>query len=62
MTTPNVEFNKFFNMKPGELRDKDHKFEFNPTEFEKFVERMSANKYDCIIKELKYPNPSRITG
>jgi hypothetical protein len=34
ITTPNREFNKFFNMKAGEFRDLDHKFEFNPAEFE----------------------------
>lgn len=49
-------------MKQGEFRDSDHKFEFNPEEFEKFVESMSANKYDCVIRGLQYPNPSRITG
>lgn len=62
ITTPNIQFNKFFNMVQGELRDKDHKFEFNPEEFEKFVESMSTNQYDCVIRGLQYPNPSRITG
>lgn len=33
VTTPNIEFNKFFNMQPGQLRDADHKFEFNSAEF-----------------------------
>ena len=33
VTTPNIEFNKFFNMQPGQLRDADHKFEFNAAEF-----------------------------
>jgi hypothetical protein len=61
-TTPNREFNRFFNMKPGELRDSDHKFEFNPEEFERFVESVSGNRYDCAIKGLPYPNTSRIIG
>lgn len=62
ITTPNREFNKFFNMKAGEFRDLDHKFEFNPEEFEKFVESVAGNRYDCVIKGLPYPNTSRITG
>lgn len=62
ITTPNREFNKFFNMKAGEFRDLDHKFEFNPEEFEKFVESVASNRYDCVIKGLPYPNTSRITG
>lgn len=61
-TTPNREFNKFFKMKPGEMRDADHKFEFNQEEFEKFVESVSGNRYDCVIKGLPYPNTSRIIG
>lgn len=61
-TTPNRNFNRFFNMKAGEFRDVDHKFEFNPEEFEKFVESVATDRYDCIIKGLPYPNTSRITG
>lgn len=62
LTTPNREFNKFFNMTEGQMRDTDHKFEFDPSEFEQFVEKMSSSHYDCVIKGLKYPNPSRIVG
>ncbi len=47
-------------MKPGELRDADHKFEFNAAEFQKFIEQFS--NYDCQIRGLPYPNTQRIIG
>lgn len=37
ITTPNREFNRFFNMEQGQVRDADHKFEYDRNEFNDFV-------------------------
>jgi superfamily II DNA/RNA helicase len=37
MTTPNKDYNKFYNLEPGKLRHKDHRFEFTEKEFAEFV-------------------------
>jgi hypothetical protein len=40
VTTPNGEFNKLFNMKPGDFRHPDHKFEFTREEFKAYCEKI----------------------
>jgi hypothetical protein len=53
-------------MKQGELRDPDHKFEFNLHEFSDFVKDMlelsKPADYSYCIKGIEYPNAKRIIG
>lgn len=43
ITTPNAEFNKLFNMKPGEFRHPDHKFEFTREQFNDYCDNIVRN-------------------
>lgn len=36
MTTPNQEFNRIYGLRPGELRDPDHKFEWTRAKFQQW--------------------------
>lgn len=38
ITTPNQEFNVYFNFKVGQMRHLDHKFEWNRLEFQQFCD------------------------
>ena len=62
ITTPNRDFNKFFNMPEGELRDDDHKFEFTQAEFMIFAEKHRPHGYTVSVRGIEYPNPARIVG
>lgn len=39
ITTPNRSFNKFFNMLENDVRDPDHKFEFDCDEFAEYIDK-----------------------
>lgn len=43
ITTPNGEFNKLFNMKPGDFRHPDHKFEFTRQQFNDYCQDIVSN-------------------
>ena len=62
VTTPNKEFNKFFNLREDEVRDPDHKFEYNTAQFEEWVRTHSSELYEVEVSGVKYPNPARILG
>lgn len=63
ITTPNKQFNKFFNMRDDEFRDPDHKFEMTAEEFSAYIESHCANaEYDYEVGGIEYPNPLRIVG
>ena len=63
ITTPNKDFNKYFNMQPHEVRDPDHKFEFTQQDFHTYCNTWFSKVADNYIMELtgiEYPNPKRI--
>jgi len=47
ITTPNIEFNRFYNME-SPLRHIDHTFELNPVEFRTMIEECTAG-YACRV-------------
>ena len=65
VTTPNREFNQFFNLAPTELRDADHKFEYSAAQFRQWIDKhapAAGSGYDVEVGGIKYPNPQRIVG
>lgn len=49
LTTPNKEFNKWYEMDDGELRRDDHVFEFNPEQFKDFCNSIGSGfQHYCI--------------
>lgn len=53
MSTPNREYNVNWQMKEGEKRHKDHKFEFNSKEADDFIQGLSrAYGYDAVIDPI----------
>lgn len=53
ITTPNMEFNQFYNMGEGELRHEDHKFELTEEEFKSFIQSIdSVKNTHCVVKGI----------
>jgi small RNA 2'-O-methyltransferase len=57
LTTPNCNFNKLFNLEPGKFRHDDHKFEWNPSEFQDFCENICVRfpEYSVQIEGIGFP-------
>lgn len=61
LTTPNIEFNKFYDMKDGKLRRNDHRIEYTRDQFEAEVVRNLSESYhiehlDLIESSDEYEN------
>jgi 3' terminal RNA ribose 2'-O-methyltransferase Hen1 len=54
ITTPNVEYNALFeNLPPGELRHKDHRFEWTRSEFQDWARRVAERRrYDVCFQSI----------
>ncbi|TZG39546.1 methyltransferase domain-containing protein [Halomonas eurihalina] len=53
MTTPNREYNPLYDMEPGELRDADHKFEWDRARFREWVSGVAwRNGYRVTISGI----------
>jgi 3' terminal RNA ribose 2'-O-methyltransferase Hen1 len=54
VTTPNIEFNAtFVRMEPGQLRHRDHRFEWTRSEFVRWTQKICASfGYTCVITPI----------
>jgi hypothetical protein len=59
-TTPNREFNKFFNLEQGKFRHWDHKFEFDTEEFVVFCDRVALDVYNYTLISIPFPDIERL--
>ena len=59
-TTPNREFNKFFNLEQGKFRHWDHKFEFDTKEFVAFCNTVALDVYNYSMISIPFPDIDRL--
>ena len=60
VTTPNRDFNKFFNMKTGQFRHWDHQFEYNLEEMQEMCVLLASDLYEYTLSGIAYPDADRI--
>lgn len=60
VTTPNREYNALFNLSPGALRHRDHRFEWTRAEFTDWCRHISASyDYDHTMQSIGPVDPER---
>lgn len=52
ITTPNKDFNEFYNFKEGDTRHNDHVFEMTSEEFKKFIGNFDLKDFDVKISQI----------
>ena len=56
VTTPNADFNRFFNLEPGQLRHPDHKYELTSKEFAEWAHGLATDQgYTLEFDGTRYP-------
>ncbi len=60
VTTPNRDYNQLFNLAPGSLRHRDHRFEWTRAEFAEWCDRISETyHYDYQLQTIGPIDPER---